>query len=128
MRNSTKGDNPDLKKKRVSYFFMLSPSMKFQNHILNFERTHGRTDARTDARTSPKQYAPSTFSKFGAKKLEDKSIQKSVQNKPACKELTGCVNETLDTKINAHCSTALCHMTIQMSNTPIYSHQSLPYL
>ena len=33
--NSTKGDNPDLKKIRVSYFLMLGPSMKFQNHILN---------------------------------------------------------------------------------------------
>ena len=34
---------------------MLSPSMKFQNHILNFEQRMG-------AQTSPKQYAPSTLS------------------------------------------------------------------
>ena len=41
--HSTKGDFPDLKKVRVRYFLMLSPHMKFQNHILNFERTDGRT-------------------------------------------------------------------------------------
>ena len=35
--------------------------MKFQNLILNIEQTHERTDAQT----SPKQYAPSTFSKVG---------------------------------------------------------------
>ena len=29
---------------RVNYFLMLSPSMKFKNHILNFERTDAWTD------------------------------------------------------------------------------------
>ena len=53
--NSTKGDNPDLKKIWVSYFLMGNPSMKFQSPLLNFERTDGR-------QTSPKQYAPSIAS------------------------------------------------------------------
>ena len=44
--NSTKGDNPDFKKILVSHFLMLSPSMKFQNPILNLLLTDARTDAR----------------------------------------------------------------------------------
>ena len=40
--------------------------MKFQNCILINFVTDARTDGRTDGRTSPKQYAPSTFSKLGA--------------------------------------------------------------
>ena len=35
--------------------------MKFQNPVLNFERTHERTEGQT----SPKQYDPSTFPKLG---------------------------------------------------------------
>ena len=49
--NSTKEDNPELKKIRVSYFFKRNPSMKFQNPILKRVRTAGQTDRQTDALT-----------------------------------------------------------------------------
>ena len=41
--NSTKGDNPDLKKTRVIFFYaeLIKPYLKFV--------TDGRTDGRTDA-------------------------------------------------------------------------------
>ena len=46
--NSTKGDNSDLKKLRVTYFLMRNRYMKFKNCILiNFvknSRTHARTN------------------------------------------------------------------------------------
>ena len=63
--NSTKRDNPDLKKIRVSYFLM-SPSMKFQNRILTKPYlklvTEGLTGARTD---KPKEICPFNFFKVG---------------------------------------------------------------
>ena len=58
--NSTKGDNPDLKKCQL--FLMRNPYMKFQNYILiNFV-----TDARTHTLTDkPKAICPLNFSKVG---------------------------------------------------------------
>ena len=40
----TKGDHPDLKKIRVSYFLMRNPSMKFQSLIVILLWTDGRKD------------------------------------------------------------------------------------
>ena len=65
-------------------FLMRNPYKTCQNCILiKFERTHGRMDGRKDARTSPKQYAPSTFSKVGGKMIlpNEKSINDNKSKK-----------------------------------------------
>ena len=60
--NSTKADNPDLKKICAIYYVMRNPYMKFQNCILiNFV-----TDARMNGRTDKaKAICPFNFSKVG---------------------------------------------------------------
>ena len=60
--NSTKGDNPELKKTLVNYFLMRNPYMKFQNCILINFVTDPRTDEQKD---KPKAICPFNFCKVG---------------------------------------------------------------